>query len=198
MCGFVTRHSTRRSYGPAERTGTSRSRKSRSPPARASSRLLDPVSASDQGVLVRPDLPSLPRSLSDLRRLKLCAERATTGALLVLNRVKPDAKAAHRSESVTAVVRPVHEALRRRRLRRTGARGPPPASARPVRAARRPDRHEREVRGRAREREPAPAGDQRRAEHTHQGRHDRSSSASAGSAQTRRTCRCSARSTLSR
>ncbi len=46
----------------------------------------------DQGVLVRPDLQSLPRSLSDLRKLKLCAERATTGALLVLNRVKPTRK----------------------------------------------------------------------------------------------------------
>ena len=39
-----------------------------------------------------PGSPGLPRSLSDLRKLKLCAERATTGALLVLNRIKPTRK----------------------------------------------------------------------------------------------------------
>ena len=43
-------------------------------------------------MLVRQDLQRLPRSLSDLRKLKLCAERATTGALLVLNRLKPTRK----------------------------------------------------------------------------------------------------------
>jgi polar amino acid transport system substrate-binding protein len=51
-----------------------------------------PYFRADQGVLVRADLSVRPRSLADLRKLQLCAERASTGALLVLNRIKPPRK----------------------------------------------------------------------------------------------------------
>ena len=46
----------------------------------------------DQGVLVRPGLSARPRSIADLRNLQLCAERATTGGLVLLDRVKPARK----------------------------------------------------------------------------------------------------------
>ena len=46
----------------------------------------------DQGVLVRSGLATKPTSLADLRKLKLCAERATTGALVLANRIKPARK----------------------------------------------------------------------------------------------------------
>jgi ABC-type amino acid transport substrate-binding protein len=40
-------------------------------------------------VLVRRGLPSPPRSITDLRKLQLCTERATTGSLLVASTIKP-------------------------------------------------------------------------------------------------------------
>ena len=48
-----------------------------------------PYLRADQGVLLRRGLPNQPRSISDLRKLQLCAERASTGSLLVANRIKP-------------------------------------------------------------------------------------------------------------
>jgi polar amino acid transport system substrate-binding protein len=51
-----------------------------------------PYLRADQGVLVRRGLPSQPRSMADLSKLQLCAERASTGSLLVANRIKPAKK----------------------------------------------------------------------------------------------------------
>jgi polar amino acid transport system substrate-binding protein len=48
-----------------------------------------PYLRADQGVLVRRGLESVPRSIADLRKLQLCAERATTGSLLVASTIKP-------------------------------------------------------------------------------------------------------------
>ncbi|MCP9486129.1 MAG: ABC transporter substrate-binding protein [Gaiellaceae bacterium MAG52_C11] len=50
-----------------------------------------PYLAVDQGVLVRAGLPR-PGSLAALRSLQLCAERASTGGQLVLDRIKPRRK----------------------------------------------------------------------------------------------------------
>ena len=47
-----------------------------------------PYLAADQGVLIRLDLKR-PTSIAALRPLQLCAERATTGGQLVLERIKP-------------------------------------------------------------------------------------------------------------
>ena len=52
-----------------------------------------PYLRADQGVLLRRGLPGQPRSIADLRKLQLCAERASTGNLLVANRIKPAKKA---------------------------------------------------------------------------------------------------------
>ena len=51
-----------------------------------------PYLSADQGVLVRRDLASTPRSLAALRPLQLCAERATTGGQLLVQRIKPRRK----------------------------------------------------------------------------------------------------------
>jgi polar amino acid transport system substrate-binding protein len=51
-----------------------------------------PYLAADQGVLARRGLTPTPTSIAALRRLKLCAERATTGAQLVMRRIKPRRK----------------------------------------------------------------------------------------------------------
>lgn len=51
-----------------------------------------PYLEADQGVLMRSGLPTKPKSLGDLRKLKLCAERATTGAVVLANRIKPAKK----------------------------------------------------------------------------------------------------------
>ena len=48
-----------------------------------------PYLRADQGVLIRRGLTSTPRSIVALRPLRLCAERATTGARLILDRIKP-------------------------------------------------------------------------------------------------------------
>jgi polar amino acid transport system substrate-binding protein len=48
-----------------------------------------PYLDADQGVLLRRGLPSTPRTLAELRSLQLCAERATTGGQLLLDRVRP-------------------------------------------------------------------------------------------------------------
>jgi polar amino acid transport system substrate-binding protein len=48
-----------------------------------------PYLKADQGVLVRRGLRSRPGSIAALRSLQLCAERATTGGRLVLDRIKP-------------------------------------------------------------------------------------------------------------
>lgn len=47
-----------------------------------------PYLAADQGVLIRLDLKR-PTSIAALRPLQLCAERASTGGQLVLDRIKP-------------------------------------------------------------------------------------------------------------
>jgi ABC-type amino acid transport substrate-binding protein len=46
----------------------------------------------DQGVLVRRGLSPTPASIADLRALQLCAERATTGALVLVDKIKPARK----------------------------------------------------------------------------------------------------------
>ena len=51
-----------------------------------------PYLAADQGVLVRRGLASRPTSIAALRRLQLCAERATTGGQLVVRKIKPKRK----------------------------------------------------------------------------------------------------------
>lgn len=51
-----------------------------------------PYLAADQGVLVRRGLGSTPTSIAALRSLQLCAERATTGAQLVVRTIKPKRK----------------------------------------------------------------------------------------------------------
>jgi polar amino acid transport system substrate-binding protein len=43
----------------------------------------------DQGVLLRRGLEPRPTSITALRRLQLCAERASTGGQLILDRIKP-------------------------------------------------------------------------------------------------------------
>ena len=50
-----------------------------------------PYLSADQGVLVRLDLKR-PTSLAALRSLQLCAERASTGGQLILDRIKPTRK----------------------------------------------------------------------------------------------------------
>jgi ABC-type amino acid transport substrate-binding protein len=51
-----------------------------------------PYLAADQGVLLRDGYPTRPSSLAALRPLQLCAERATTGAQLVVSTIKPTRK----------------------------------------------------------------------------------------------------------
>jgi polar amino acid transport system substrate-binding protein len=46
----------------------------------------------DQGVLLRRGLDRTPRTIADLRALRLCAERASTGAQLVVRRIRPRTK----------------------------------------------------------------------------------------------------------
>lgn len=61
-------------------------------PARASRvDFSSPYLAADQGVLIRLDLKR-PTSIAALRSLQLCAERASTGGQLVLDRIKPTKK----------------------------------------------------------------------------------------------------------
>jgi len=50
-----------------------------------------PYLSADQGVLIRLDLKR-PASLAALRSLQLCAERASTGGQLILDRIKPTRK----------------------------------------------------------------------------------------------------------
>jgi polar amino acid transport system substrate-binding protein len=51
-----------------------------------------PYLSADQGVLVRLDLGSRPKSLAALRALNLCAERATTGGQLLVRTIRPRRK----------------------------------------------------------------------------------------------------------
>ena len=52
-----------------------------------------PYLASDQGVLMRQGWrPPVPTSITALRNLQLCSERATTGALTILDTIKPRKK----------------------------------------------------------------------------------------------------------
>ena len=51
-----------------------------------------PYLEADQGVLVRVGVKPAPRSIAALRKLVLCAQRGTTGAALVTNRIKPTRK----------------------------------------------------------------------------------------------------------
>jgi len=51
-----------------------------------------PYLRADQGVLIRRGLATKPRSIADLRSLQLCAERASTGGQLILDRIKPTRK----------------------------------------------------------------------------------------------------------
>jgi polar amino acid transport system substrate-binding protein len=51
-----------------------------------------PYLSADQGVLVRRGLASSPTSIAALRGLQLCAERATTGSQLLVNKIKPRRK----------------------------------------------------------------------------------------------------------
>ena len=46
----------------------------------------------DQGVLLRLGLSRVPRSIADLRALRLCAERSSTGAALVIGTIEPKRK----------------------------------------------------------------------------------------------------------
>jgi polar amino acid transport system substrate-binding protein len=48
-----------------------------------------PYLSADQGVLARPGLFPVPRSLAELRGLQLCSERATTGGALIVSGIKP-------------------------------------------------------------------------------------------------------------
>ena len=48
-----------------------------------------PYLTADQGVLLRSGLTTKPASIAALRTLKLCAERATTGAQVLVKRIKP-------------------------------------------------------------------------------------------------------------
>jgi polar amino acid transport system substrate-binding protein len=48
-----------------------------------------PYLTADQGVVLRRGLATKPGSIAGLRTLKLCAERATTGAQVLVKRVKP-------------------------------------------------------------------------------------------------------------
>jgi len=51
-----------------------------------------PYFQADQGVLVRRGLAPKPSSIADLRKLQLCAERTSTGGLLVVRQIKPEKK----------------------------------------------------------------------------------------------------------
>jgi polar amino acid transport system substrate-binding protein len=51
-----------------------------------------PYLSADQGVLVRRSLEPNPKSIAALRKLQLCAERATTGSQLVVRTIKPRRK----------------------------------------------------------------------------------------------------------
>lgn len=46
----------------------------------------------DQGILVRRGLKTTPTTIAALRPLQLCAERSSTGGLLILDRIKPTSK----------------------------------------------------------------------------------------------------------
>lgn len=48
-----------------------------------------PYLTADQGVLLRRELGTRPTSIAALRPLQLCAERATTGGQLILDRIRP-------------------------------------------------------------------------------------------------------------
>jgi polar amino acid transport system substrate-binding protein len=48
-----------------------------------------PYLTADQAVLVRQGLAPVPSSIADLRSLQLCSERVTTGARLIVQRIKP-------------------------------------------------------------------------------------------------------------
>jgi polar amino acid transport system substrate-binding protein len=51
-----------------------------------------PYLTGDQGVLVREGLDPVPTSVAALRRLRLCSERATTGAQYVVTTIRPAKK----------------------------------------------------------------------------------------------------------
>jgi polar amino acid transport system substrate-binding protein len=48
-----------------------------------------PYMEADQGVLLRRGLPSTPKTIAQLSRLKLCSQAATTSATVIATRVKP-------------------------------------------------------------------------------------------------------------
>lgn len=52
----------------------------------------DPYLAADQGVLMRQGFAPLPTSIAGLRSLQLCSERTTTGARLIVDRIRPTRK----------------------------------------------------------------------------------------------------------
>jgi ABC-type amino acid transport substrate-binding protein len=60
---------------------------------RATVDLSAPYLRASQGVLLRKDLRPRPRTLAALRRLRLCAERGTTGADALASRIRPTRRA---------------------------------------------------------------------------------------------------------
>jgi polar amino acid transport system substrate-binding protein len=48
-----------------------------------------PYLSADQGVLLRKNLPAVPRSIADLRGLKLCTQRGTTSADTIAEAIRP-------------------------------------------------------------------------------------------------------------
>ena len=51
-----------------------------------------PYLTADQAVLLRRDLTPVPTSVAALRSLQLCSERTTTGARLIVDRIRPTRK----------------------------------------------------------------------------------------------------------
>ena len=142
---------------PSRTTSTSARRRSR----RERSKNVDfsiPYIEADQGVMVRKGLSPLPKSIADLKELKLCAQAGTTGAAYIKVHIKPTKAALPEQDGdhVQELVRPgqcdaivydipiIGSAARLR--------------SRPGRPDRRPDRHPRAVRHRVPEGQQAARG----------------------------------------
>ena len=110
-----------------------------------------PYLTADQGVVLRRGLKTKPASIAALRALQLCAERATTGAQVLVKRIKPTKRPLLLNDPSASFVRAVHETMLCDRRLRAVARGSAPAVAGSKRRARRAHRHAGEVCDRVRE-----------------------------------------------
>ena len=88
-----------------------------------------PYIEADQGAMVRKGLSPLPKSIADLKNLKLCAQAGTTGATYIKVHIKPN-KALYPSKTAVMFQELQSEAVRRVHLRHPDHRLP--AAAHPT------------------------------------------------------------------